>query len=112
MVKLMPAFNFMLSHIVILGQSLFFLNKNFGSQVPIDRYIGLGKISATEEWQAVEKLILRLCWKGYRGVHWEFTGHQEILIVRAVKKFAADKKSELQWHWKKEKEAMRLEPYT
>lgn len=49
MVKLMPVFNFMLSHILILGQSLFFLNKNFGKKVLIDRYIGLSKISAREE---------------------------------------------------------------
>lgn len=45
----------------------------------------------------MEKLVLTLCCKGYRGeIESSVPQRQKILIVRAVKKrFAAEKKSEL-----------------
>lgn len=62
--KLMPVFNFTLSHVLIWEKSPFFLSKVFGEQALMVRYVGLDKIGGKEAWETLGKLILRLCQKG------------------------------------------------
>lgn len=49
----MPVFNLMVSHILILGKSQFFLNI-FGEHVSKDRFTALDKVCAQEGWPTGE----------------------------------------------------------